>query len=161
MSEKPALTHQNENGAVHMVDISHKAVTKRVAKAWATLNTRPDVIELLASGNLPKGEALALTRVAGIQGAKQTANLIPLCHPLFLTGVEVSFEIEKSAVKIYTTVSTKGETGVEMEALTAAAVAALTLFDMVKAVDPQASITDIEVLSKTGGKTGTWERNNA
>ncbi|RFA22005.1 cyclic pyranopterin monophosphate synthase MoaC [Subtercola boreus] len=153
-----ALTHVTPDGAVLMVDVSDKAITKRQAHAEATLNTRPDVIAMLVAGSLPKGEALATARIAGIMGAKQTSSLIPLCHPLPLSGATVDFTAETGRVIIRTMVKTTGVTGVEMEALTAASIAALTLYDMIKAVDRHASITDIRVVSKSGGKSGDWVR---
>ncbi|NYD71931.1 cyclic pyranopterin monophosphate synthase MoaC [Herbiconiux flava] len=141
-----------------MVDVSDKAITKRIASAQAVLHTRPDVIRMLADGSLSKGEPLAVARVAGIMAAKQTSSLIPLCHPLPISGVTVDFEIAESSVRITTSVKTTGVTGVEMEALTAASVAALTVYDMIKAVDRAARVTDIEVLSKSGGASGDWSR---
>jgi cyclic pyranopterin phosphate synthase len=152
------LTHQRADGAVHMVDVSAKGETKRVAVAQAVLLTRPDVVDLLVSGTLPKGEALAQARIAGILAAKQTSSLIPLCHPLFLTGVDVDFTATADRVRITATVSTTGKTGVEMEALTAATIAALTLYDMVKGVDRAAVITDVTLVSKSGGASGTYTR---
>ena len=140
-----------------MVDVTAKDVTKRTAVAIATLHTRPDVVALIASGGLPKGDALATARVAGIMAAKRTPDLIPLCHQLALTGVDVAFDIHGAAVDIEARVRTTDRTGVEMEALTAVSVAALTLYDMIKAVDPAARIDDIKVLRKEGGKTGVWE----
>ncbi|MDF2443034.1 MAG: cyclic pyranopterin monophosphate synthase [Subtercola sp.] len=157
-TREPALTHVRPDGAVLMVDVTDKAVTKRVAHAEATLITRPDVIAMLVAGELPKGEALATARIAGIMGAKQTSALIPLCHPLPLSGATVDFTPLADRVIIHTSVKTTGVTGVEMEALTAASVAALTLYDMIKAVDKLASITDIRVVSKSGGKSGDWVR---
>jgi cyclic pyranopterin phosphate synthase len=158
MAEGTELTHVAPDGSARMVDVSDKAVTKRIARAQAVVHTRPDVIALLASGELPKGEPLAVARVAGILAAKQTSSLIPLCHPLPISGVTVQFTIEPSSVRITTTVTTTGVTGVEMEALTAASVAALTVYDMIKAVDRGARVTDIEVLSKSGGASGDWTR---
>lgn len=152
------LTHQRADGAVHMVDVSAKDETKRIAVAQAVLVTRADVVELLVSGNLPKGEALAQARIAGILAAKQTSALIPLCHPLFLTGADVDFTATGDRVRIVATVSTTGKTGVEMEALTAVSIAALTLYDMVKAVDRSAVITDVTLVSKSGGASGTYLR---
>ncbi|MDH6198336.1 cyclic pyranopterin phosphate synthase [Mycobacterium frederiksbergense] len=152
------LSHLDESGAAHMVDVTAKAVTKRIAVAAGTLHTRPDVVALIASGGLPKGDALATARVAGILAAKRTPDLIPLCHQLALTGVDVDFEAADAAVAITATVRSTDRTGVEMEALTAVSVAALTLYDMIKAVDPAARIDDIRVLRKEGGKTGLWER---
>jgi cyclic pyranopterin phosphate synthase len=152
------LSHLDDAGAAHMVDVTGKDATKRTAVATGTLRTRPDVIELIATGGLPKGDALATARVAGILGAKRTSDLIPLCHQLALTGVDVEFDIGATEVVITATVRTTDRTGVEMEALTAVSVAALTIYDMLKAVDPAATIDEIRVLRKDGGKTGAWQR---
>ncbi|HZA12556.1 MAG TPA: cyclic pyranopterin monophosphate synthase MoaC [Mycobacterium sp.] len=152
------LSHLDERGAAHMVDVTAKAVTKRTAVAAGTLQTTDEVISLIASGGLPKGDALATARVAAILAAKRTSELIPLCHHLALTGVDVDFEVGESDVGITATVRTTDRTGVEMEALTAVSVAALTLYDMIKAVDPAARIDDIRVLRKDGGRSGTWTR---
>jgi cyclic pyranopterin phosphate synthase len=152
------LSHLDETGAAHMVDVTGKDATKRTAVAVGTLRTRTDVVELIATGGLPKGDALATARVAGILAAKRTSDLIPLCHQLALTGVEVEFAIGTSEVEITATVRTTDRTGVEMEALTAVSVAALTLYDMLKAVDPAAVIDGVRVERKDGGKTGTWTR---
>jgi cyclic pyranopterin monophosphate synthase len=152
------LSHLDDSGAAHMVDVTAKAATKRTAVAAGLLRTRADVVEMIATGGLPKGDALATARVAGILAAKRTSDLIPLCHQLALTGVDVEFEIGATDVAITATVRTTDRTGVEMEALTAVSVAALTLYDMLKAVDPAASIDEIRVLSKDGGKTGSWRR---
>lgn len=141
-----------------MVDVTAKAVTKRTAVAEGTLRTTPEVIALIASGGLPKGDALATARVAGILAAKRTPDLIPLCHQLALTGVDVDFAVGTDRVDITTTVRSTDRTGVEMEALTAVSVAALTLYDMIKAVDPAAGIDGIRVVRKEGGKTGLWTR---
>jgi cyclic pyranopterin phosphate synthase len=141
-----------------MVDVTGKDATKRTAVAVGTLMTRADVIELIASGGLPKGDALATARIAGILAAKRTSELIPLCHQLALTGVDVEFEVGSTDVGITATVHTTDRTGVEMEALTAVSVAALTLYDMLKAVDPAARIEGIQVVRKEGGKTGPWTR---
>ncbi len=141
-----------------MVDVTAKDATRRTAVAAGTLRTRPDVVEMITTGGLPKGDALATARVAGILAAKRTSDLIPLCHQLALTGVDIEFEVGATAVAITATVRTTDRTGVEMEALTAVSVAALTLYDMLKAVDPAASISEIRVLRKDGGKTGTWLR---
>ena len=154
--QQPALTHVREDGSAHMVDVSAKTETTRIATATARLRTTAEVVKLLSDGGLPKGDALAVSRVAGIMGAKQTSTLIPLCHPLPLTKVTVDFEPGETDVVILATAKTKALTGVEMEALTAASVAALTLYDMIKAVDKHASITDIQVLAKSGGKSGDW-----
>lgn len=154
------LSHLDESGAAHMVDVSAKDATRRTAVAAGVLHTRADVVDLITSGGLPKGDALATARVAGIMAAKRTSDLIPLCHQLALTKVEVAFEtgVGSDAIGITATVRTTDRTGVEMEALTAVSVAALTLYDMIKAVDPAARIDDIRVLRKEGGKTGLWER---
>jgi cyclic pyranopterin phosphate synthase len=141
-----------------MVDVTAKAVTKRTAVAAGALVTTPEVVALISAGGLPKGDALATARVAGIQAAKRTSELIPLCHQLALTGVDVDFEIAGSAVEITATVHSTDRTGVEMEALTAVSVAALTLYDMVKAVDKAARIDNVRVLRKDGGRSGRWER---
>jgi cyclic pyranopterin phosphate synthase len=141
-----------------MVDVTAKAVTNRTAVAAAVLVTTPEVVALISAGGLPKGDALATARVAGIQGAKRTSELIPLCHQLALTGVDVDFGIGESAVEITATVRSTDRTGVEMEALTAVSVAALTLYDMVKAVDKAARIDNVRVLRKDGGRTGAWRR---
>jgi cyclic pyranopterin phosphate synthase len=141
-----------------MVDVTGKDATKRTAVAAGTLKTRADVIELIATGGLPKGDALATARVAGILAAKRTSELIPLCHQLALTGVDVEFEVGSTDIGITATVRTTDRTGVEMEALTAVSVAALTLYDMLKAVDPAARIEGIQVVRKEGGKSGPWTR---
>ncbi|WP_208411654.1 cyclic pyranopterin monophosphate synthase MoaC [Mycolicibacterium fluoranthenivorans] len=141
-----------------MVDVTAKDATKRTAVAVGTVQTRADVVELIAGGGLPKGDALATARVAGILAAKRTSDLIPLCHQLALTGVDVDFTIGSTEVSITVTVRTTDRTGVEMEALTAVSVAALTLYDMIKAVDRAARIDGIQVVHKEGGKTGTWTR---
>jgi cyclic pyranopterin monophosphate synthase len=152
------LSHLDDSGAAHMVDVTGKAVTKRTAVAAGTLLTRSDVVELITAGGLPKGDALATARVAGILAAKRTGDLIPLCHQLALTGVDVEFEIGEAEVGITATVHSTDRTGVEMEALTAVSVAALTLYDMIKAVDPAARIDDVRVLRKEGGRSGSWTR---
>jgi cyclic pyranopterin monophosphate synthase len=156
--EAGRLSHLDESGAAHMVDVSAKDVTKRSAVAAGTLHTTADVVALIASGGLPKGDALATARVAGMLAAKRTSDLIPLCHQLALTGVDIYFEIGEAQVDVTATVRSTDRTGVEMEALTAVSVAALTLYDMIKAVDPGARIDDIRVLRKEGGKTGLWTR---
>ena len=141
-----------------MVDVTAKDATKRTAVAAGALRTTSEVVAMIASGGLPKGDALATARVAGILAAKRTSDLIPLCHQLALTGVDIDFVIDGAQVAIAATVRSTDRTGVEMEALTAVSVAALTLYDMIKAVDPAARIDDIRVLRKEGGKTGTWVR---
>ena len=151
-----ALTHVREDGSAHMVDVSAKEETSRAATARAVLRTTPEVLRLLLDGGLPKGDALAVARIAGIMAAKQTSTLIPLCHPLPLTKVTVDFEPGEDSVAIDATVKTRAVTGVEMEALTAASVAALALYDMIKAVDRHAVIAETRVLAKSGGKSGDW-----
>ena len=150
------LTHLRSDGSAHMVDVTDKAITRREARAQAVLVTTPDVVARIADGTLPKGEALGTARLAGIMGAKQTSTLIPLCHPLPLTKLAVDLEPQGDRVRIVATAVTNGVTGVEMEALTAATIASLTLYDMIKAVDNRAIITDVKVLAKSGGKSGDW-----
>lgn len=152
------LTHVRADGSAHMVDVTAKAPNKRVASAQAVLVTREDVVRAIFDGSLPKGEAIGTARIAGIMAAKQTATLIPLCHPLPLTKLSVDIHPEDDRVRVVATATTVAVTGVEMEALTAASVAALTLYDMIKAVDNRAVITDIQVLEKQGGKSGDWSR---
>ena len=152
------LTHVDEHGAARMVDVGDKPVTTRTASATGRVLVSPAVVELLRGEGVPKGDALAVARVAGIMGAKQTPALIPLCHPLAISGVTVELAVADDAVEILATVKTTDRTGVEMEALTAVSVAALTVVDMVKAVDKAATITDIQVESKSGGRSGDWQR---
>ena len=152
------LTHVDESGAARMVDVSGKEVTARTATASGRVLVSPEVVALLRGEGVPKGDALAVARVAGITGAKQTPSLIPLCHPLAISGVTVDLAVADDAVEITATVKTTDRTGVEMEALTAVSVAALTVVDMVKSVDKGAVITDVRVESKTGGKSGDWSR---
>ncbi len=162
MSESAAsgqqLTHVDASGAARMVDVGDKAVTSRTAEAGGRLVVSARVIELLRGEGVPKGDALGVARIAGILGAKRTPDLIPLCHPIAISGVKVELELTDGAVEIYARVKTTDRTGVEMEALTAVAVAGLTLHDMVKAVDPTAVLTDVRVLSKAGGRSGDWSR---
>lgn len=156
----PQLTHLDAQGRASMVDVGHKAVTQRVAVAEAVLRMAPEVAALLFQGNLPKGEAIAVARVAGIQAAKATSQLIPLCHPLPLSRVVLEFTAAGTdCVRIQAECRTQGVTGVEMEALTAASVAALTLYDMVKGLCRGAVIERVQLLHKSGGKTGEWSRN--
>jgi cyclic pyranopterin phosphate synthase len=158
MSKSDHFTHLDASGAARMVDVGQKPITNRAAEASGRLVVSPQVIELLRGGDLPKGDALAVARIAGIQGAKRTSELIPLCHPIGIAGVSVDFEVADDAVEIRARVKTADRTGVEMEALTAVAVAGLALVDMVKAVDPAAILTDVRVESKTGGLSGDWTR---
>lgn len=152
------LTHVDASGAARMVDVSTKDVTHRVATASGRVLVSPEVVGLLRGEGVPKGDALAVARIAGIMGAKQTPALVPLCHPLAISGVTVDLAVADDAVEIVATVRTTDRTGVEMEALTAVSVAALTVVDMVKAVDKAAVITDVRVETKTGGKSGDWAR---
>jgi cyclic pyranopterin phosphate synthase len=152
------LTHVDESGAARMVDVSGKDVTARTATASGRVLVSPAVVALLRGEGVPKGDALGVARVAGIMGAKQTPSLIPLCHPLSVSGVTVDLAVGDESVDIVATVRTTDRTGVEMEALTAVSVAALTVVDMVKAVDKAAVITDVRVETKTGGKSGDWAR---
>jgi cyclic pyranopterin phosphate synthase len=152
------LSHIDDQGAAHMVDVTGKEASKRTAVAAGSLRTSAQVVELIAAGGLAKGDALATARLAGILAAKRTSELIPLCHQLALTGVDVDFAVGETDVDITATVRSTDRTGVEMEALTAVSVAALTLYDMIKAVDPAARIDDIRVLRKDGGRHGSWVR---
>jgi len=152
------LTHVDAAGAARMVDVTAKEPTARTAVASGVLRTTAEVVELLRRDGLPKGDALATARIAGIMGAKRTPDLVPLCHPIALSGVVVELQAEGAEVRVRATVRTTDRTGVEMEALTAVAVAGLTLHDMVKAVDPAAVLDDVKVERKEGGKTGTWTR---
>jgi cyclic pyranopterin phosphate synthase len=155
------LTHVDESGSARMVDISDKDVTARTATASGRVLVSAQVVELLRGEGVPKGDALAVARLAGIMGAKQTPSLIPLCHPLAISGVTVDLTVTDESVDITATVKTTDRTGVEMEALTAVSVAALTLYDMIKAVDPAARIEGIQVVRKEGGKTGPWSRDDS
>ena len=152
------LTHVDGSGAARMVDVTGKEPTARAAVATGVLRTTAQVVELLRRDGLPKGDALATARIAGIMGAKRTSDLVPLCHPIALSGVVLDLEPDGDRVAIRATVRTTDRTGVEMEALTAVAVAGLALHDMVKAVDPAAQLDAVRVERKDGGKTGTWER---
>jgi len=152
------LTHVDESGAARMVDVSAKAVTARTASASGRVVVSGAVVDLLRGAGVPKGDTLAVARLAGIMGAKATPSLIPLCHPLALSAVSVDLAVVDDGVEILATVSTTDRTGVEMEALTAVSVAALTVIDMVKAVDKAAVITDVRVETKSGGRSGDWSR---
>ncbi|GAA0724821.1 cyclic pyranopterin monophosphate synthase MoaC [Dactylosporangium roseum] len=152
------LTHVDASGAARMVDVTAKDVTTRRAVAAGSVRTAAEVVALLRDGALPKGDALAVARIAGIMGAKRTPDLIPLCHPIALHGVTVELTLRDDAIDIEVVTRTADRTGVEMEALTAVAAAGLALIDMIKAVDPAASLEAVRVLRKEGGKTGLWER---
>ena len=147
------LTHLTADGSAQMVDISDKTVSQRMATARGLIQLTPKTLERLYRGDLPKGEALSVARIAAIQAAKRTSDLVPLCHPLMIQQVRVAFERREEGVELIATVRCQGKTGVEMEALCAVSVGLLTLYDMVKAVEPSATITQIEVLEKRGGKT--------
>ena len=154
------LTHLDETGSARMVDVAGKAVTRRTAIAAARVSMLPETLKLVREGNHKKGDVLAVARVAGIQAAKKCPDLIPLCHPLMLNAVDVRFELDSDASQVLIEAQCKvdGKTGVEMEALTAASVAALTIYDMCKAVDRGMEISHIGLVEKQGGKSGTWRR---
>lgn len=156
----PKLTHINEAGEAHMVDVGNKAVTHRIAVAEGRISMQPQTLELIASGGHAKGDVLGVARVAGIMGAKKTPDLIPLCHPLSLTRVDVELQplSEEACVYCRVTVETQERTGVEMEALMAVEIALLTIYDMCKAADRGMTIGDVRLLEKSGGKSGTWKR---
>jgi cyclic pyranopterin phosphate synthase len=158
MSSGSGFTHLDASGAARMVDVSSKDITARTATASGRVIVSADVVALLRGGGVPKGDAIAVARLAGIQGAKRTPDLVPLAHPIALHGVTVDLVVDDDAVRISATARTADRTGVEMEALTAVAVAGLALIDMVKAIDPAAVITDVRVEEKTGGKNGRWVR---
>jgi cyclic pyranopterin phosphate synthase len=150
--------HLSATGNARMVDVSDKAVTARSATAAGRVLLSADCVAALREGMVPKGDALAVARIAGIQAAKKTPDLIPLCHPLFISGADVTAEVTDEGVEITATVKTTERTGVEMEALTAVAVAGLAVIDMIKAIDRAAVISDVRVLSKAGGSRGDWSR---
>lgn len=152
------LTHLDKDGKAQMVDVTHKEVTSRTAVACSTVKMLPETLTLIVGGGHKKGDVLAVARIAGIQAAKKCADLIPMCHPLMLTSVKVDIEVNKDANSLLITATCKlaGKTGVEMEALTAASVAALTIYDMCKAVDKGMVITETKLLEKSGGKSGDW-----
>jgi cyclic pyranopterin monophosphate synthase len=156
MSEK--LSHINDDGNAHMVDVSDRVITQRSARASGKVVLSKSVLSLIAEGKTPKGDVLATARIAGIMGAKKTPELIPLCHPISISSVNVDLEIVEDGVKIYSTVTISDRTGVEMEALTAVSIAALTIIDMTKALDPGATITNVQVDEKDGGRNGHWKR---
>jgi cyclic pyranopterin phosphate synthase len=158
MTSSGEFSHLDEAGAARMVDVSAKDVSARTALATGFVRLSPSCVAVLRAGNVPKGDALAVARIAGIQAAKRTPDLIPLCHPIAIHGVKVDLTVRDDGVRIEAQVRTADRTGVEMEALTCVSVAALALIDMVKAVDPAAVITDVRVEEKTGGKTGLWRR---
>jgi cyclic pyranopterin phosphate synthase len=154
------LTHLDDSGAARMVDVGDKADTQRYAQAQALVSMQAETLELIRGGGHKKGDVLAVARIAGIQAAKKCSDLIPLCHPLMLAAVDVQFDLQSESNAVHITASCRvaGKTGVEMEALTAASVAALTIYDMCKAVDRGMSIGKLELLHKEGGKSGVWQR---
>ena len=155
---EPRFTHLDDAGAARMVDVTGKDVTGRSATATGRVDLSPECVALLRGEGVPKGDALAVARVAGIMGAKRTPDLVPLCHPIGLTGVTVDLVVDDRGVAVTATARTADRTGVEMEALTAVCVACLTVVDMTKAVDPRAVVGEVRVESKTGGKKGDWTR---
>jgi cyclic pyranopterin monophosphate synthase len=157
-SSEPRLSHIDESGAARMVDVSGKDATARTATASGKVLVSPEVVALLRGEGVPKGDALGVARLAGIMGAKRTPDLVPLCHPIAISGVSVDLEVADDGVLVRSSVRTTDRTGVEMEALTAVSVAALAVVDMVKAVDKAAVITDVRVESKSGGRSGDWQR---
>ena len=158
MSDKNGLTHLDNAGQAHMVDVTGREITVRIADTSARVLLSAHVVELLRDGTTPKGDVLSTARIAGIMAAKKTSELIPLCHPIAINKISVDLEIVDGGVVIKAQVVTSDRTGVEMEALTAVSIAGLTIIDMVKALDPSASITDIRLDSKSGGKNGDWKR---
>jgi len=158
MTPENSLTHINDKGQAHMVDVASRDITLRIASASGWVKLSPQVIGLLRGGGVPKGDVLATARIAAIMGAKRTPDLIPLCHPIAIHGVDVNLEVKDQGVFIHIEVRTADRTGVEMEALTAVAVAGLTIIDMVKALDPAATICDVQVEKKSGGRNGDWVR---
>lgn len=156
--DRHRLTHLDEAGAARMVDVGDKAVTKREAIAECWVEMRPETVQAVRDASVAKGDALGVARVAAIMGAKRTSELIPLCHPLPITSVEADFELHDTGVRILVTARVTGKTGVEMEAMTGAAIAGLTLVDMVKGIEKGVSLKYVRLLSKTGGKSGDWAR---
>ena len=159
------FTHFNESGRARMVDVSAKAQTERVATAQAKVYLQPETLEKIQRGKIAKGDVLAVAQVAGVMGAKKTPELIPMCHPIFLSAIDISFKEEpqpdrdgRCSITVTATVKTSGQTGVEMEAMTAVSIAALTIYDMCKAIDRSMSFTDVWLVSKAGGKSGTYTR---
>jgi len=159
-TKKTEFSHINNKEEARMVDVGDKDLTERLAKASAEVVMQQDCYDLLKAGHIKKGDVLSVARIAGIQAAKQTANLIPLCHPLMLTHIEIEFDFNDAncLLEITSTCSLKGRTGVEMEALTAVSIAALTVYDMCKAVDKGIQINNISLLKKSGGKSGDWQK---
>lgn len=163
MDQANRLSHLNDQGQANMVDVTEKVVSQRMALAEGYIYMNAVTFKLITTGKHAKGDVFAVARIAGIQAAKKCSELIPLCHPLMLSKVQVDFEpiFDNNSVRVQALCKLAGQTGVEMEALTAVSVAALTLFDMCKAADPQMQISGIKVLEKQGGKTGDWHRNDS
>ena len=159
---EPSLSHLNASGEVHMVEVGDRASTERCAIAEGRICMQPQVLDLVLQGQAPKGDVLAVARIAAIQAAKRTWELIPLCHPIALTGLEVSIEpsADGSGLRLEASARTVGQTGVEMEAMTAVQVGLLTLYDMLKSADPAMTITVVRLLSKSGGRHGQWQRSS-
>lgn len=153
------LTHLNDDGRARMVDVSEKDKTKRIAVAFARVKLNEETYNLVVNSGIKKGDVLAVSQVAGIMGAKRTSDIIPMCHPIMLTGVDIDFKLndENFEIEIFATTKCTGETGVEMEALSAVSIAALTIYDMCKAVQRDIEITDIKLLEKSGGKSGDYK----
>lgn len=158
MENDRELTHINESGEAHMVDVGSKQPTAREATAEATVTMPADLVEKFLAGDLPKGDAAAVARVAGIMAAKKTSDLIPLCHPISIDAVELDLKSTGHGIRVLATVRTNGPTGVEMEAMTAVSIAALTIYDMVKGVERAVTVENLRLLKKSGGRSGTWER---
>jgi cyclic pyranopterin phosphate synthase len=158
MAKPPRLTHLDARGRARVVDVGDKAETRRRAEARAIVRTTPEVVAAILDGSVPKGDVAAVARVAGIQGAKRTSELVPLCHPLPLTHVAVEVNAKSDRVRVDVAVECVGRTGVEMEALTGASIAALAIYDMIKGLDRGARIEKVELLAKSGGKSGDWKR---
>jgi cyclic pyranopterin monophosphate synthase len=156
---EPNFTHLDEHGAPRMVDVADKAITRRIAVATGTLRMSADTLRAITAGDTPKGNVLVISQIAGITAAKRTSDLIPLCHPLPLTSVDVEFEVDVQlpGIRARATARTEGRTGVEMEALTAVTVALLTAYDMCKAMDREMSLDGVRLLRKEGGRSGVWE----
>ena len=155
---EPTFSHLDDKGNAHMVDVGDKAVTRRRAVARCSVSMAPATASAIVSGSLPKGDVLGVARIAGIQAAKRTSDLIPLCHPLMLTSVSVSLDVQEASVDIESIVETTGQTGVEMEALTACSVAALTLYDMCKSADKNMVIGELALWEKSGGRSGDFKK---
>ena len=158
MSDSQSLTHLDQHGQARIVDISDRTISHRIARVSGRVLISPEVYQLIESNGIAKGNVLEIARIAAIMGAKKTPELIPLCHPISITGLEIALTMQEGSIEISAEVKTTDKTGVEMEAFTAVAIAALTVIDMVKAVDPYASITAIQLEQKSGGKNGEWVR---